>query len=113
MPELIPPSIRVALRDAVGGWGPYSVREVDELFAAFRFVDRDPEVPEVGGQRRTRAESYLVRINFDDPEQVSRYLALVDEVLLNYPDDPEHPRAPGEILRLGLLLTSWKFETSA
>jgi len=89
----------VALRDAVGGWGPYSVREVDELFAAFRFVDRDPEVPEVGGQRRTRAESYQERINFDDPEQVSRYLALVDEVLLNYPGDPEHPRAPGEILR--------------
>lgn len=102
MAELIPRSIRLALREAIGGWGPYTVREIDELFASFGFEDRDLEVPDVGGQRRTRAEGYQARINFEDPESVRRYLALVDEVLLNYPDDPEYPRTPGEALRRSL-----------
>jgi hypothetical protein len=102
MPDLIPSAVRLALREAVGGGGPYTVREVDELFASFGFEDMDSEVSDVGGLRRTRAEAYQVRINFEDPETVRRYLALVDEVLLNYPDDPEHPRNPGEKLRRSL-----------
>jgi hypothetical protein len=102
VPDLIPIAVRQALRDAVGGWGPYTVREVDELFNAFGFFDQDTDIDDVGGQRRTRAETFHRRINFEDSDSVRRYLALVDEVLLNYADDPEHPRYPGESLRRSL-----------
>ena len=102
MPDLIPIAVRLALRDAVGGSGPYTVREVDELFNAFGFFDQDTDIEDVGGQRRTRAETFHQRINFEDPDAVRRYLALVDEVLLNYPEDPEYPRYPGESLRRSL-----------
>src|SRR3990170_3528015 len=30
--ELIPQAVRIAVRNAVGGWGPYSVREIIDLF---------------------------------------------------------------------------------
>jgi len=102
VPDLIPTAVRLALREAVGGWGPFTVREIDQLFASFGFEEVDLEVSDVGGQRRTRAQSYQVKIDFQNPEAVRRYLALVDEVLLNYPDDPQQPRNPGEILRRSL-----------
>jgi len=103
--ELIPPAIRIALRNAVGGWGPYTAREIDDLFHSYGFTESDPDIPDVGGVRRTAAESYQSRIDFSSPEEVQRYLALVDEVLQNYPDDPQNPGSVGQKLRRALRQT--------
>lgn len=97
--DLIPVSVRIALRNAVGGWGPYSVREIDDLFNSHGFTDYDAQVPAVGGARRSTAEGYQTRIDFSDPDQVRRYLDLVDEVLDNYPEDADEPSAIGLKLR--------------
>jgi hypothetical protein len=100
--ELIPPAIRIALRNAVGGWGPYTAREIDDLFNSYGFTGSDPTTPDVGGVRKTAAESYQARIDFSSPEEVQRYLALADEVLQNYPDDPQNPGFVGQRLRRAL-----------
>jgi hypothetical protein len=101
--ELIPLAIRIALRNAVGGWGPYTAREIDELFNGYGFVDSDDAVADVGGVRRTAAESYHARIDFTSREQARRYLRLVDEVLQHYPDDdPTDHNNPGQKLRRAL-----------
>jgi hypothetical protein len=101
--DLIPVHVRIALRNAVGGWGPYTAREIDDLFNSYGFVEHDPDVPDAGGVRRTAAESYQARINFASLEEARRYLRLVDEVLENYPDDgPANRDSPGQKLRLAL-----------
>lgn len=101
--DLIPLGVRIALRNAVGGWGPYTAREIDDLFNSYDFMDHDTDVPDAGGVRRTAAESYHARINFSSTDEARRYLRLVDEVLQNYPeDDSEDHNSPGRKLRLAL-----------
>jgi hypothetical protein len=98
-PELIPTAVRIALRNAVGGWGPYTVAGIDDLFNSYDFFDRDPEVPDAGGQRRTRAEEYQALIAVTSPRQARRYLSLVEEVLTFYPDNPQEQQGVGPQLR--------------
>jgi hypothetical protein len=101
--ELVPLAVRIALRNAVGGWGPYTAREIDDLFNSYGFLDQDADVPDAGGVRRTAAEGYQARIDFGSTDQARRYLRLVDEVLQNYPDDdPTDRNSPGQKLRLAL-----------
>ena len=100
--DLIPVGVRIALRNAVGGWGPYTVREIDDLFSSYGFLDSDTEVSDAGGVRRTAAEAHHARIDFNSTDQATRYLRLVDEVLQNYPDDPTDRKSPGQQLRLAL-----------
>jgi hypothetical protein len=89
--EPIPEGLRVAVYNAMGGWGPYSFREIDELFRTYGFSDA-VELDDIGGVRRTRAEEYQRCIDWADPEQRRRYLMLVEDVLSNYPDvDGESP----------------------
>lgn len=44
------------------------------------------EVGDIGGARRSAAESYQQAIDWGDPDQRRRYLMVVEEVLEHYPD---------------------------
>jgi TIR domain len=97
--DLIPLGVRIALRNAVGGWGPYAVREIHDLFNSCGFLERAEDVEDAGGARRTTAEEYQARIDFASPDQARRYLELVDEVLEHYPEDAAEPDPVGTKLR--------------
>ena len=43
--DLIPEGIRLAVRDAMGGNGPYSVREIENKFRALGFRPSAPYDP--------------------------------------------------------------------
>jgi hypothetical protein len=83
--QQVPEGLRVAVCNAMGGWGPYTVAEISELFRLYGFSER-AEIEDVGGQRRTAAESFQQCIDWGDPRQRERYLMLIDDVLENYPD---------------------------
>jgi hypothetical protein len=100
--DLVPLAVRIALRNAVGGWGPYTAREIDDLFNSYGFSEFADSTPDAGGVRRTAAEAYHARIDFGSPDQARRYLRLVEEVLQNYPDDAADRNSPGQKLRLAL-----------
>lgn len=97
--DLIPLGVRIAVRNAVGGWGPYTVREIDDLFQSHGFIERADHVGDAGGTRRTEAEAHHARIDFNSPEQARRYLDLIDEVLEYYPADAPEPSPTGQKLR--------------
>ncbi len=90
MPEPIPQALRIAVKNAVGGWGPYSVRGIDDLFNSYGFTEVDPSIQDAGS-RRTAADRYQAKIDWSSPVQVRRYLDLVAEVLTNYPENPPAP----------------------
>lgn len=100
--DLVPIGVRIALRNAVGGWGPYTVREISDLFIGHGFTDYNGEVEDAGGARRTEAEAFQSRIDFADPDAARRYLELVDEVLEEYPEEAETPDPVGIRLRQAL-----------
>jgi hypothetical protein len=98
----VPRPLRRALIDAMGGWGPYSVREIENLFEDHDFTETAQIEPEQGVRRTTAAE-YLEPIDWEDQEQRRRLLALIDEVLAHYPADAEDAdRQPGGRLRRAL-----------
>jgi hypothetical protein len=99
--DLIPLALRIALRNAVGGWGPYTVREIHDLFNSHEFVDRG-QVQDAGGERRTAAEEFHAAIDWTSPEQAQRYLDLVADVLDHYPEAEDTPGSPGRNLRRAL-----------
>src|SRR5207247_628621 len=90
---------RIALRNAVGGWGPYTVREIEDLFRSNGFLDLDRDAADAGGARRTTAEAFHARIDFHSRDQASRYLDLVEEVLEHYPENVLEPDPIGQRLR--------------
>lgn len=91
--QLIPDGLRVAVYNAMGGWGPYSVREVEELFRTYGF-SQSVDLDDIGGVRRTRAEEFQRCIDWADVDQRRRYLMLVEDVLSNYPDDESGAPSP-------------------
>lgn len=100
--ELIPPAVRIALRNAVGGWGPFTVRDIDDLFHSHDFTREDDSTPIEGGERRTEAERFHRRIDWTSPTQAQRYLNLVADVLDFYPEAEDQPGTPGHRLRQAL-----------
>jgi hypothetical protein len=96
--DLIPIAIRIALRNAVGGSGPYTAREIDDLFNSYRFTELTMRSM-TWRRRRTEAEGFHARINFTYPDAEQRYLDLINEVLANYPEDAGEPNSPGQRLR--------------
>lgn len=101
----MPKPLRSALIDAMGGWGPYSVNEIHNLFLDYDFHERDPSVEEQG-VRRTAAGQFLDCIDWDKPAQRKRLLALIDDVLTHYPvPDGEPDKGPGARLRKVLART--------
>src|SRR5256885_14802605 len=97
--DLIPLAVRIALRNAVGGGGPYSVREIEDLFNMHEFTEQDTSVPDAGGARRTTAEQFHARIDWTSPDQARRYLDLISDVLDRYPEAEDQPGSPGRDLR--------------
>jgi hypothetical protein len=86
--DLVPPLVRAAVRDAIGGWGPYTVNEVGELFIGHGFQPTTGEHDESRGQRANEAERFHAAIDWTDPDQTDRYLRVVEEVLdANNSDD--------------------------
>jgi hypothetical protein len=79
--ELIPRSVRQAVVDAVGGWGLYTVAEIDDLFRDEEFEPVVSFESTTGGQRRLEAEGFQAGIDFADPDQVERYLRVVERIL--------------------------------
>jgi hypothetical protein len=104
----IPDGLRVAVHNAMGGWGPYTVREIDELFRLYGFSDT-ADIEDVGGARRTAAESFQRRIDWSDTTQRQRYLMLVDDVLENYPDVDGKPDETAKKVRRALKLATTGF----
>lgn len=100
--DMIPLAVRIALRNAAGGAGPYTLREIDDLFNAHGFTQRG-QVEDAGGERRTLVEEYHARIDWADPDSAQRYLDLVADVLDRYPEDNDAPGSPGRNLRRALM----------
>src|SRR5205823_15083464 len=96
--EPIPEGVRVAVYNAMGGHGPYTVREIDELFKMYGFT-ATADIDDVGGERRKAAESFQRGIDWGNPEQRRRYLMLVEDVLENYPDVDGKPAAEAKKVR--------------
>jgi Abortive infection C-terminus len=96
-PELVPRAVRVAVVDAVGGWGIYKVREIADLFLNEGFGRQAEYVGVGGGQRRQEAEAFQVTVDFTDPGQVERYLRVVETIL------EDHNNEDGQEVRLRLL----------
>jgi signal recognition particle subunit SEC65 len=101
----IPEGLRIAVYNAMGGWGPFTVAQIDELFRVYGFTET-AEVDDVGGARRTAAESFQRRIDWGDPEQQRRYLMLVEDVLENYPDIDGKPDDMARRVRRALKLAN-------
>jgi hypothetical protein len=100
--DLIPTGVRIALRNAVGGWGPFTVSDIRDLFHSHDFTREDDSTPLDGGERRTAAERFHRRIDWTSRMQAQRYLNLVAEVLDHYPEAEDAPGTPGRRLRMAL-----------
>jgi hypothetical protein len=97
--DLIPIAVRIAVRNAVGGSGPFTVQQIEDLFNMHEFMERDESIPDAGGDRRTTAEQFHARIDWTSPDQARRYLHLVEDVLDRYPEAEDQPGSPGRDLR--------------
>jgi hypothetical protein len=83
----------------MGGWGPYTVREIEVLFNLHGF-EETVSAPEEQGVRRQTAADFIGAIDWDDSDSRSRLLRLIAEVLHHYPpQDGESPLSPGRALR--------------
>ena len=85
----------------MGGWGPYTVREIANLFEDHGFEDTAQIEPEQGVRRTTAAE-YLDAIDWNEGDQQRQLQAVIDEVLANYPAEQEEPGDVGARLRRSL-----------
>lgn len=82
----IPDALRIAVRNAMGGNGPYVVRDIQDLFVTYGFREIEPVIEDLAGVRRDTAESHQLAIDWGDASQKQRYLMLVEEVLQEYPE---------------------------
>ena len=56
--EIIPLAVRIVLRNAVGGSGPYTVCQIEDLFRSHGFLEREENVEDSGGVRRTTSDKH-------------------------------------------------------
>lgn len=85
----MPSVLAVAIRNAVGGDGPFTLREIHDLFESYGFEER-VVVEDAGGERRTAAQQHLAAIRWSRDAQ-ERLLQLVEEVLGSYPASADPP----------------------
>lgn len=98
--RLIPNPLRIAVRNAMGGNGPYVVRQIEDLFRTYGFSDAKPVTENITGVRREVAESHQLAIDWGDSNQKDRYLMLVNEVLREIPKtDGKSPKEARDIER--------------
>lgn len=96
----IPVGLRIAVCDAMGGDGPYVVRQIKDLFRTYGFPETEPVTEDITGIRREVAESHQLAIDWGDLNQRRRYLMLVEEVLKKYPEkDGQSPKEARDIER--------------
>jgi hypothetical protein len=81
--ELVPVRVRSALRETVGGWGLYTVRDIQNLFADEGFQPASDNA-DYGGERRTMCERCQMGIDFTSPAGSQRYLHVVDRVIRDH-----------------------------
>ena len=96
--------MRQASIDVVGGWGLYTVAEIADLYRNEDFEPAEDFVAASGGQRRAEAEIYQAAIDFTDPDQVQRYLRVIEKIL----DDHEAATDEGSKRRHELLSRTLK-----
>jgi hypothetical protein len=96
----------LAVTDAVGGWGIYTVREIADLYINEGFTRTEGYVGP-GGQRRQEADAFHAAIDFTDPDQARRYLRVIEAIL----DD--HDTAGAQDTRQRLLKVLARAEISA
>ena len=86
----------------MGGHGPYSVREIRELFRSYSFTDTVAfdDDDDVHGERRRTAEEHLLAVNWHDANHQKRLLMLVDEVSRKDGVSPDEAHAMERALRL-------------
>jgi hypothetical protein len=84
IPELVPVRVRNAVREAVGGWGLYTVSQIAGLFADEGFKPSREDIGDYGGQRRTECELYQAVIDWTSPSESRRYLLVVDQIIRNH-----------------------------
>lgn len=103
----VPDALRIAVRNAMGGWGPYTAREIYEIFLTFGFSDTAPvEDDDIQGVRRQVAEAHLLAINWHDANHRKRLLMLVDEVSSKDGVSPDEAHAIERALRLAEIVES-------
>lgn len=103
--ELVPLAVRYAVRDAVGGWGGFTVGEINDLFRVEGFVPAAESLPTSSGARRQEADAFHAAIDFTSPEQVGRYLRVVERTLDEYDTDDgreRHERLTKALRRAGI-----------
>jgi hypothetical protein len=103
--ELVPLAVRYAVRDALGGWGGFTVGEINDLFRVEGFELAAEFVPTSGGVRTQEAEAFHAAIDFTSPDQVSRYLRVVETILDEYDNDQgreRHDRLAKALRRAGI-----------
>lgn len=85
--DVIPLEVRFAVRDAMGGWGPYSVNEISELFEMEGFHPDLDHLSQASGARRAEVEQHHASMDFSSREQCERYLRVIERVLGDLSDD--------------------------
>lgn len=103
--DLVPLAVRFAVRDSVGGWGNYTVAEIGELFLVEGFRPAAEFESTSSGARRTEADRFQAAIDFSSPEQVGRYLRMVERILDDHDNDDgrsRHERLTAVLRRAGI-----------
>jgi hypothetical protein len=103
--DLVPLAVRYAVRDAVGGWGMYTVAGIGELFRVEGLEPTQEFEPTASGARRNEADSFHAAIDFTSPEQVGQYLRVVERILEDHDNDEgrdRHDRLSKTLVRAGI-----------
>ncbi len=103
--DLVPLAVKFAVRDAVGGWGLYKVAEIGELFRVEGFEPAVEFEPTSTGDRRAEADRFHAAIDFTSPEQVGRYLRVIEQILDDHDNDDgrsRHERLTSVLRRAGI-----------
>ena len=96
----IPDALRIAVRNAMGGHGPYVVRQIHDLFGTYGFHETEEVAEDLAGVRRHIVEGHQLAIDWADADQRQRYRMLVDEVLQEYTEtEGQRPKEARDIER--------------
>lgn len=89
----------------MGGWGGLTVGEIGDLFRVEGFGPPRDYEPTSGGARRQEAERFQAGIDFTSPDEVGRYLRVVEQILDEYDNDEgreRHDRLARALRRAGI-----------
>lgn len=94
--ELLSQRAREAVRDLMSGT---VLRDIDEMWQDEQFAPADDEIEPVGGQRVTRFQSYMNRVDWTDASHVARAIRVFQVAIRHLFHHPEMPDwDPSEII---------------